>query len=82
MFDMIPILSDTTILIARPAPLDMDLGLLIRPYQTEAWIMVAVTVTAFFAFLTVPGLCIPNFSKYTRYLYAQHVFNSTTRERF
>ncbi len=68
MFDMIPILFDTTILIARPTPLDMDFGLLIRPYRTEAWIMVGVTVASFLAFLIFPSFCMKNFSKYARYV--------------
>ena len=67
MFDMIPILFDSTLMIARPTPLDMDFGLLIRPYRREAWIMVGVTVAAIFAFLIVPGFFLPKFSSYTRY---------------
>ena len=66
MFDMIPILSDTTLLIARPTPLDMDLGLLIRPYRSEAWVMVAVTVSSFLVLLIVPGFFMPKYSKYAR----------------
>ena len=53
-------------MIARPTPLDMDFGLLIRPYRREAWIMVGVTVAAIFAFLILPGFLLPNFSTYTR----------------
>ena len=67
MFDMIPILFDSTLMIARPTPLDMDFGLLIRPYRREAWVMVGVTVAAIFAFLIVPGFFLPKFSSYTRY---------------
>ena len=69
MFDMIPILFDSTLMIARPTPLDMDFGLLIRPYRREAWIMVGVTVAAIFAFLIIPGFVLPKFSTYTRYAY-------------
>ena len=66
MFDMIPILFDSTLMIARPTPLDMDFGLLIRPYRSEAWVMVGVTVAVIFAFLILPGFLVPNFSTYTR----------------
>ena len=66
MFDMIPILFDSTLMIARPTPLDMDFGLLIRPYRREAWVMVGVTVAVIFAFLILPGFLVPNFSTYTR----------------
>ena len=66
MFDMVPILYDSTILVARPTPLDMDLGLLIRPYRTEAWVLVWITVAIILGSLTIPSLFLPEFSKYTR----------------
>ena len=66
MFDMVPILHDSTILIVRPTPLDMDLGLLIRPYRKDAWVFVAVVVVAIFGLLLIPFLFISEYSKYTR----------------
>ena len=68
MFDMVPILSDSTLMIARPTPLDLDLGLLIRPYRQEAWVMVGVVVGALFAFMYLPMFCIPKYSERTRYV--------------
>ena len=66
MFDMVPILHDSTILIVRPTPLDMDLGLLIRPYRKDAWVFVAVVVVAIFGLLLIPFLFVSEYSKYTR----------------
>ena len=81
MFDMIPILFDSTLMIARPTPLDMDFGLLIRPYRSEAWVMVGVTVAVIFAFLILPGFLVPNFSTYTRYV-ESNFFSETVNTYF
>ena len=74
MFDMVPILYDSIILIARPTPLDMDLGLMIRPYRKEAWAFVGVIVFAILLFLTLPTVFINKFSDHTRYIHTNEFF--------
>ena len=66
MFDMVPVLYDNTILVARPTPLDMDLGLVTRPYRPEAWALVGVTLGSMLAFSIFPAPFTPNFYESVR----------------
>ena len=63
---MVGIIVDQTILVVRPAPLDMDMGLLLRPFQEDAWTVLGIDIAVMLGCLIVPSFFISNFSKFSR----------------
>ena len=62
MFDFVNIIGDRMVLIAKPQRDPIDPGLFIRPFQSEAWYMIGVTVSIIIGCLVIPTMFAPGFS--------------------
>ena len=62
MFDFITIIGDRMVLIAKPQRDPIDPGLFIRPFQTNAWYVIGITVAVIIGCLVIPTMFAPKFS--------------------